>query len=153
MWQKKKIEGKASEQPMIRIIRRKQVMLDRDLETIYGVETKRLNEQVKRNIERFPDDFMFQLTKEEFEEWKSQFATSKSITMGVRELPYEFTENGVAMLSSVLRSQTDIEANIRLSRLSDSTRHITGLSFLVFTILIIHQLTQDDGEFGTFVRL
>ncbi len=140
-------------QPMIRIIRRKQVMLDRDLETIYGVETKRLNEQVKRNIERCPDDFMFQLTKEEFEEWKSQFATSKSITMGVRELPYEFTENGVAMLSSVLRSQTDIETNIRLSRLSDSTRHTTGLSFLVFTILIIHQLTQDDGEFGTFVRL
>lgn len=68
-------------QPMIRIIRGKQVMLDRDLAAIYGVETKRLNEQVKRNIERFPDDFMFQLTKEEFEEWKSQFATSKSITM------------------------------------------------------------------------
>lgn len=62
-------------QPMIRIIRGKQVMLDRDLSAIYGVETKRLNEQVKRNIERFPDDFMFQLTKEEFEEWKSQFAT------------------------------------------------------------------------------
>ena len=87
-------------QPMIRIIRGKQVMLDRDLSAIYGVETKRLNEQVKRNIERFPDDFMFQLTKEEFEEWKSQFATSKSITMGARKLPYAFTENGVAMLST-----------------------------------------------------
>ena len=87
-------------QPMIRIIRGKQVMLDRDLSAIYGVETKRLNEQVKRNIERFPDDFMIQLTKEEFEEWKSQFATSKSITMGARKLPYAFTENGVAMLST-----------------------------------------------------
>ena len=88
---------------MIRIIRGKQVMLDRDLAAIYGVETRRLNEQVKRNIERFPDDFMFQLTKEEFEEWKSQFATSKSIIMGARKLPYAFTENGVAMLSSVRR--------------------------------------------------
>ncbi len=77
-------------QPMIRIIRGKQVMLDRDLAALYGVETKRLNEQVKRNIERFPDDFMFQLTKEEFEEWKSQIATSKSIVMGARKLPYAF---------------------------------------------------------------
>ena len=71
-------------QPLIRIIRGLHVMLDRDLAALYCVETKRLNEQVKRNSERFPKDFMFQLTKEEFENWKSQFATSKSILMGAR---------------------------------------------------------------------
>ena len=70
---------------LIRVIRGKQVMLDRDLAELYGVETKRLNEQVKRNIERFPEDFMFQLTKEEFENWKSQFATSNSVVMGARK--------------------------------------------------------------------
>ena len=73
---------------------------------LYGVETRRLNEQVKRNIERFPSDFMFQLTKEEFDFLKSQFAMSK--WGGTRKLPYAFTRNGVAMLSSVLRSQTAV---------------------------------------------
>ena len=79
---------------LIRVIREQQVMLDRDLAELYGVETRRLNEQVKRNIERFPEDFMFQLTKEEFENWKSQIATSS--WGGVRKLPYTFTEQGVA---------------------------------------------------------
>ena len=65
-------------QPMIQVVRGQQVMIDRDLAMLYGVETRRLNEQVKRNAERFPDDFMFQLNKQEFEDWKSQFATSKS---------------------------------------------------------------------------
>lgn len=144
---KEKIEGNTSEpvaicdrlpeviniQPMIRVIRDRQVMLDRDLSAIYGVETKRLNEQVKRNIERFPDDFMFQLTKEEFEEWKSQFATSKSIIMGARKLPYAFTENGVAMLSSVLRSQTAIEANIRIMRAFVSMRRFLAGNSIVST--------------------
>ena len=99
---------------LIRVIRGKQVMLDRDLAELYGVETRRLNEQVKRNIERFPEDFMFQLTKEEFENWKSQFATSNSIVMGARKRPYAFTEQGVAMLSGVLKSSTAVEANIRI---------------------------------------
>lgn len=89
-------------------------MLDRDLAELYGVETRRLNEQVKRNIERFPEDFMFQLTKEEFENWKSQIATSNSIVMGARKRPYAFTEQGVAMLSGVLKSSTAVEANIRI---------------------------------------
>ena len=136
-------------QPMIRIIRGKQVMLDRDLSAIYGVETKRLNEQVKRNIERFPDDFMFQLTKEEFEEWKSQFATSKSITMGARKLPYAFTENGVAMLSSVLRSQTAIEANIRIMRAFVSMRRFIATNAQLFQRLETieyHQLEMKLGE-------
>ena len=78
-------------------------MLDRDLAEIYGVETRRLNEQVKRNVDRFPEDFMFQLTKDETEDLKSHFATSS--WGGARKLPFAFTELGVAMLSSVLNSK------------------------------------------------
>ena len=80
-------------------IRGQRVMLDFDLASMYGVETRRLNEQVKRNIERFPEDFMFQLTKGELEILKSQIATSNFIKMGLRKPPYAFTENGVAMLT------------------------------------------------------
>lgn len=108
---------------LIQVIRGQQVMLDRDLAELYGVETRRLNEQVKRNIERFPEDFMFQLTKEEFENWKSQFATSNSIVMGARKRPYAFTEQGVTMLSGVLKSSTAVEANIRIMRAFVSMRH------------------------------
>ncbi len=92
-------------------VRGRQVMLDRDLASLYGVETKVLNQAVKRNIERFPDDFRFQLTKDEC--LRSQIVTFKY-------LPYAFTENGIAMLSSVLRSQTAIEMNIRIMRISKS---------------------------------
>ena len=100
-------------EPLIKIIRGQQVMLDRDLATLYGVETKRLNEQVKRNIKRFPEDFMFQLTKDEC--LRSQIATlNKGRGQHLKYMPYVFTENGVAMLSSVLRSDTAIEVNIRI---------------------------------------
>ena len=95
-------------------IRGRQVMLDKDLAKLYGVEVKRLNEAVKRNIERFPEDFMFQLRQDEWEILKSQFATSS--WGGTRKLPFAFTEQGVAMLSSVLRSDTAIEVNIRIMR-------------------------------------
>ena len=116
-------------------------MLDFDLAQMYGVETKRLNEQVKRNIERFPEDFMFQLTKGEFEilrsqiatsnlddnhtviDWKSQIATSNYAKMGMRKLPYAFTELGVAMLSSVLRSPLAIQVNIGIMRAFVEMRH------------------------------
>ena len=115
-------------------IREKQIMIDRDLAELYGVETKRLNEAVKRNIERFPEDFMFQLTKEEFENWKSQFATSNSIVMGARKRPYAFTEQGVAMLSGVLKSPTAVEANIRIMRAFVSMRHfmVNNVAFYLF---------------------
>ena len=121
-------------QNKIHEIRGQRVMLDFDLAQMYGVETKRLNEQVKRNIERFPEDFMFQLTKGEFEilrsqiatsnlndnqtiiDWKSQIATSNYAKMGMRKLPYAFTELGVAMLSSVLRSPLAIQVNIGIMR-------------------------------------
>lgn len=101
----------------IHYIRGKQVMLDKDLAELYGVEVKRLNESVKRNIERFPDDFMFQLNKDEYEFLRSQFATIKSGRgEHVKYLPYAFTEQGVAMLSGVLRSPIAIEVNIRIMR-------------------------------------
>ncbi|MEG0107788.1 MAG: ORF6N domain-containing protein [Lachnospiraceae bacterium] len=97
-------------------IRGQKVMLDRDLAEMYGVLTKVLNQAVKRNIDRFPDDFMFQLTNEETQYWKSQTVTSNSIKMGVRRNPYAFTELGVAMLSSILNSKTAIQVNIGIMR-------------------------------------
>ncbi len=102
-------------EPLIKVIRGQQVMLDRDLATLYGVETKRLNEQVKRNTKRFPEDFMFQLTKDEC--LRSQIATlNEGRGQHLKYMPYVFTENGVAMLSSVLRSDAAIEVNIRIMR-------------------------------------
>lgn len=90
---------------MIYVIRGKQVMLDRDLAKQYEVETKTFMQSVKRNIDRFPDNFMFQLTQEEFIEWRSQFVTSKNDKIGLRRPPYAFTEQGVAMLSGILHSK------------------------------------------------
>ena len=113
---------------LIRVIRGQQVMLDSDLAMLYGVETKRLNEQVKRNINRFPEDFMFQLTQDEAIRLRSQIVTldnkvdnlkSQFVTSswgGTRKRPYAFTRNGIAMLSSVLRSDTAVEVNIRIMR-------------------------------------
>ena len=98
------------------LIRDTKVMLDRDLAGLYGVETKVLKQAVRRNIKRFPDDFMFEMTKEEFQDWRSQFVTSNSERMGLRYPPMAFTEQGVAMLSSVLRSDTAINANIQIMR-------------------------------------
>jgi hypothetical protein len=99
----------------IYIIRGQKVMLDRDLAEMYGVEVKRLNQAVKRNTSRFPGDFMFQLNQDEFQNLKSQFVTSS--WGGIRKLPYAFTEQGVAMLSSVLNSETAIQVNIQIIRL------------------------------------
>jgi hypothetical protein len=100
----------------IYIIRGQKVMLDRDLAEMYGVEVKRLNEAVKRNVARFPDDFMFQLTLDENNSLRSQFATLEKGKHS-KYLPYAFTEQGVAMLSSVLNSETAIQVNIQIIRL------------------------------------
>lgn len=97
-------------------IRGKQVMLDFDLAELYCVEARVLNQNVKRNIKRFPSDFMFQLSLEEWECMSSQFVTTSRIKRPKSSLPYAFTEQGVAMLSSVLRSDTAIEVNIRIMR-------------------------------------
>ncbi len=101
----------------ILLLRGQKVMIDSELARLYGVRTKRLNEQVQRNIDRFPSDFMFQLNAEEFEFWRSQIATSNSkAKMGIRRRPYAFTEQGVSMLSSVLRSKRAVHVNIEIMR-------------------------------------
>lgn len=137
----------------IHIIRNQQVMVDRDLAEFYGVETKRLNEQVKRNIERFPPDFCFQLNEMEFDNWRSHFATSNSDKMGVRRAPYVFTEQGVAMLASVLKSKTAINASVLIMRAFVAMRRFLLTNAQVFVELNtikkhlketdLHQLEND----------
>ena len=166
---------------LIQVIRGKQVILDRDLARLYRVETFRLNEQVKRNIERFPEDVMFQLSKEEFENWKSQFAISneddflksqiatsnpEDINMSsqiartfetnmlsqnartspkkrpLSALPYAFTENGIAMLSSVLRSPIAIATNIQIMRAFTAMRRFIAANAQVFQRLEVIEHTQ-----------
>ena len=98
-------------------IRAFKVMLDFDLAELYEVETKALKQTVRRNIDRFPEDFMFELSKEELENWRSQFvASNQSNKMGLRYAPFAFTEQGVAMLSSVLKSKRAIDVNITIMR-------------------------------------
>jgi hypothetical protein len=100
----------------IHIIRGQRVMLDSDLAELYGVPTKRLNEQVQRNADRFPEDFAFQLTPQEFADLKSQIATSNIGRGGRRYQPWDFTEHGIAMLSSALNSPTAVRVNIQIIR-------------------------------------
>jgi hypothetical protein len=110
----------------ILLIRGHRVMLDTDLAKLYGVPTKRLNEQVQRNKKRFPADFMFQLTHEETERLRSQFATSKTGSGGRRYRAYAFTEQGVSMLSSVLHSERAIQVNIAIMRAFVQLREMIG---------------------------
>lgn len=97
-------------------VRGEKVMIDRDLAELYGVETRVLNQAVRRNLKRFPDDFMFQMTQAEMEDWKSQIVISNKEKMGLRKPPLVFTEQGVAMLASVLNSDKAIEVNIQIVR-------------------------------------
>ena len=163
---------------LIITVRGKQVILDRDLARLYGVEARALNQAVQRNIERFPEDFMFQLTKEEFENWKSQvvisndFSRSQFATLnadfddlrsqnaissdrtilksqnvisswgGIRKWPYAFTENGIAMLSSVLRSPMAIATNIHIMRAFNAMRHFIGSHAQVFQRLEVVERNQ-----------
>ncbi|GEP94474.1 ORF6N domain-containing protein [Chitinophaga cymbidii] len=109
----------------IYIIRGEKVMLDRDLAQLYGVETKQLKRQVKRNIERFPKDFMFELSDQELRDWRSQFGTSNDgDKMGLRYTPMAFTEQGVAQLSSVLNSPLAIKVNIQIIRIFTKMREM-----------------------------
>ncbi len=120
---KKELLALVAEQKILNriyVIRNQKVMIDEDLAEMYKVETRRLNEQVKRNIKRFPRDFMFALTQNEFENLKSQNATSS--WGGRRKLPNAFTEQGVAMLSSILNSDVAIEVNIRIIRVFTKLR-------------------------------
>ena len=157
-------------EPLIRTIRGQQVLLDSDLAILYGVETRQLNQQVKRNIERFPEDFMFQLTKVELINLKSQIATlsatdyplrSQIVTLNTENhslrsqnatidnrgrhtkyLPYAFTENGIAMLSSVLRSPIAIQVNIRIMRAFTTMRQFIASNAQIFQRLDVMEQNQ-----------
>lgn len=122
---------------MIYIIRGQKVMLDSDLAKLYEVETKNLNKSVSRNLKRFPVDFMFQLTEIEEESLRFQIGTSKREKGGRRYLPYVFTENGVAMLSSVLTSERAVEVNIAIMRTFTKLR-----SFLLMESAILNRMDK-----------
>ena len=132
----------------IYFIRGKKVMLDRDLAGLYGVETKRLKEAVRRNISRFPEDFMFEMTSEELENWRTQFATSNSEKMGLRRPPFCFTEQGVAMLSSVLNSETAILVNIHVIRVFTKMREmlLTHKDILLQLEKMEKKLSEQDED-------
>lgn len=98
----------------IYVIRGQKVMLDRDLAELYDVETRRLKEQVRRNINRFPEEFMFELTKEELNGWRNEYASSNRDVMGIRITPFVFTEHGILMLSSVLNSEKAVQINVQI---------------------------------------
>ncbi|MCD6259089.1 MAG: ORF6N domain-containing protein, partial [Helicobacteraceae bacterium] len=130
-----------------------QVMLDRDLAKLYGVETKVLNQAVKRNIDRFPMDFMFQLSKEEFENWKSQSVTSNSDKMGLRRPPYAFTEQGVSMLSAVLKSDIAINISVKIIRAFVEMRKIISSNSLLFSKIEALEKQQMAYEIKTDVKI
>lgn len=99
-------------------------MLDFDLAEMYRVETRALKQAVRRNMERFPEDFMFEMTEGEFSSWRSQYVTSNSLKMGLRYKPFCFSEHGVLMLSSVLRSEEAVQVNIRIMRVYSKMREL-----------------------------
>ena len=134
-------------------IRELKVMLDRDLAEMYGVETRALNQAVKRNADRFPEDFMFQMTDEEVDIWKSQIVISNSIKMGMRRNPYVFTELGVAMLSSVLTSKPAIQVNIGIMRAFVAIRQMISPNPVAMRLATLEknfeELKQDLEEIFT----
>ena len=140
---------------LIKVIRGQQVMLDKDLAKLYGVDTRTLNQAVKRNIQRFPDDFRFQLTMEECS--KSQIVTLNAERgQNIKKPPYAFTEQGVAMLSGVLRSQTAIDVNIHIMRAFVSMRHFMVNNASVFSRLETieyHQLEIQQHQKKTDKRI
>ena len=129
-------------------------MLDRDLAELYQVTTSALNQAVKRNIERFPPDFMFQLTDAETENWKSQIVITNSITMGLRRNPYAFTEQGVSMLSAVLKSPVAIHASIVIMRafvamrnyITTTTTITAELSEIRAKLALLERRDEDNAE-------
>ena len=133
----------------IHLVRGQKVMIDRDLAILYGVETKRLKEAVRRNISRFPKDFMFTMTAKEFKNWRTQFASSNSEKMGLRHSPYCFTEQGVTMLSCVLNSERAIEVNIRVIRIFTKIREMvaTHKDILLKLEQIERKMADHDDHF------
>ena len=135
LFYKQKLQYKMSEKNIIPnevitnkiyLIRNQKVMLDRDLAELYDVQTRRLKEQVRRNISRFPEEFMFELTKEELEEWRAEYASSNRDVMGIRIAPFVFTEHGILMLSSILSSEKAIQMNIQIIKTFVQLRRIAN---------------------------
>lgn len=138
----------------IYLIHGQKVMIDRDLAELYRVETRVLNQAIRRNIDRFPEDFMFQLTDKEFENWKSQIVISNSEKMGLRKKPFAFTEQGVAMLSSVLNSETAIRVNIQIIRVFTKMRELlsTHKDILLQLEKMEKKLTGHDEDITLIFR-
>ncbi len=125
-------------------VREQKVMFDRDLAELYGVDNKRLKEAVRRNISRFPSDFMFELTKEELDLWRRQFGNSSKEKMGLRILPFAFTEHGVLMLASVLKSERAVQVNIQIVRVFTRMRRMLETHTEILRQL--EQLQKKDVE-------
>ena len=132
-------------QSKIALVRDQQVLLDRDLAKLYGVEVSQMNRQVKRNIERFPSDFMFQLTKEEYDSLKCQNGISNQ-RGGDRRLPYAFTEQGIAMLSGLLRSEVAIQTNIMIMRAFVAMRRFLSANAQIFQRLDRIEIQQLEDK-------
>lgn len=132
----------------IYLVRGQKVMLDRDLAKLYAVETKVLKQAVRRNMNRFPDDFMFEMTAQELEDWRSQFVTSKEDRQGLRYAPFCFTEQGVTMLSCILNSDRAIQVNIRVIRIFIRLREmlLTHKDFLLKLEQLERQVVQNSED-------
>jgi hypothetical protein len=137
------------------VLRGEKVLLDADLAAMYGVTTKALNQAVRRNRSRFPPDFMFRLTKEELENWRSQVVTSNpAAKMGLRRAPYAFTEQGVAMLSSVLRSERAVRVNVEIMRAFVRLRRVLAVNAELAGRLdeLERRVGRHDEQFTAVIR-
>lgn len=132
----------------IYLIRGQKVMIDRDLAELYGVETRVLKQAVRRNIERFPQDFMFEMNKEEFDQWREENITASEDKQGLRYAPFCFTEQGVTMLSCVLNSKRAIEVNIQVIRIFTRLREmvLTHKDILLKLEQLERKVMQQDGD-------
>lgn len=137
----------------IYFIRNQKVMLDRDLALLYGIETRVLKQAVRRNILRFPEDFMFELNKSEFANWRSQFVTSNSDKMGLRYFPMAFTEHGVLMLSSVLNSDKAIQTNIQIMRIFSKVRQMLLDTTEIRLDIVQMQKKLENHEIASFLAM
>ena len=133
----------------IYLIRGKKVIIDRDLADFYGVETRRLKEQVRRNIDRFPEDFMIEMTKEELDDFRKQFGNTSKEIMGLRITPFAFTEHGILMLASILNTERAIQVNIQLVRIFNKMREMLLSHKDLFLELekVKNQLSDHDNKF------
>jgi len=139
----------------IYIVRGQKIMIDRDLAELYNVETKRLKEAVRRNINRFPEDFMFEMTEDELRNWRSQFASSNfSDKMGLRYAPFCFTEQGVTMLSCILNSDRAISVNIQIIRIFISMREMlmTNKDILLKVEQLERKVNKHDEDIQLIFR-